>query len=351
MAVTDVQSVERAPNTARKMAEAAQGLLGALNAKQRGTLHREFGDERFIWDWLPGEPRPRVGVRLLHMNDEQQKWVMALIDASLDSRAAHQVNQTRQLERILRQFEKNSEEVIFVVRDPEQYWVAVFGEPGGKEPWGWGITGHHISLHYTVVDGDLVGPWPLFIGAEPSTVKFTVEHAPPVGFRNLAEEEDMARALLASFSPEQKARAVLQREIPWDLLTHSAGPQHAAAGSDAAADGHPYTEMTGEQREQLIGLIRHYATRPSAEVAEIEWRKLERAGFDEISFAWIGTEERGKGHYYNIVGADVHDRVRQRPARREPPAHALARLHQRLRPGLAGAALRREPRRLTANLN
>jgi hypothetical protein len=59
--------------------------------------------------------------------------------------------------------------------------------------------------------------------------------------------------------------------------------------------------MSGQQREQLIGLIRHYATRPSAEVAEIEWRKLERAGFDEISFAWIGTEERGKGHYYNIV--------------------------------------------------
>ena len=52
---------------------------------------------------------------------------------------------------------------------------------------------------------------PLFIGAEPSTVKFTVEHAPPVGYRNLAEEEDLARALLASFSPEQKAVAVLQR--------------------------------------------------------------------------------------------------------------------------------------------
>jgi hypothetical protein len=60
--------------------------------------------------------------------------------------------------------------------------------------------------------------------------------------------------------------------------------------------------MTGQQREQLVALIRHYATRPSAEVAEIEWRKLERAGFEEVAFAWIGTEERGKGHYYNIVG-------------------------------------------------
>src|SRR4051812_9539698 len=216
MNVTDVQPVERAPRTAQRMAEAANGLLGSLNAKQLGVLHRTFGDERFVWDWLPGEPRPRIGVRLLHMNDSQQQWVMDLIDASLDGRAAHQVNQTRQLERILREFEKNSEEVIFVVRDPEQYWVAVFGEPGGREPWGWGITGHHVSIHYTVVDGDLVGPWPLFIGAEPSTVTMAVDHGLPVGFRNLPDEEDLARALLATFTPEQRSVAILDREIPWD---------------------------------------------------------------------------------------------------------------------------------------
>jgi hypothetical protein len=301
MSVTDVQTGERAPQTAQRMAEAARGLLGALNARQLGQLHRAFGDDRFIWDWLPGEPRPRVGVRLLHMNDAHQTWVMALIDAALDERDARHLNTTRQLERNLRQFENNSDEVIFVVRDPEQYWVAVFGEPGGSEPWGWGITGHHISVHYTVVDGDLVGPWPLFLGAEPSTVKFTVEHAPPVGFRNLADEEDMARALLASFTPEQKAVAVLQREIPWDLLTHSASHNTRLPDRTLMPTGLRYADMTGQQREQLIGLIRHYATRPSAEVAEIEWRKLERAGFEEISFAWIGTEERGKGHYYNII--------------------------------------------------
>ena len=111
----------------------------------------------------------------------------------------------------------------------------------------------------------------------------------------------MARALLASFSPEQKARAVLQREIPWDLLTHSAGHNTRLPDRTLLPTGLPYPDMTGEQRTQLIALIRHYATRPSPEVAEIEWRKLERAGFDGISFAWIGTEERGKGHYYNIV--------------------------------------------------
>jgi hypothetical protein len=302
MSVVDTQSVQRAPATARRMADAAQGLIASLNARQRERLYLPFGDERFVWDWLPGEARPRVGVRLLHMNDDQQRWVQALLEAALGSRAARQVNQARQLEANLRQFEKYSPDVVFVVRDPEQYWVAVFGEPGGREPWGWGVTGHHVSVHFTVVDGDVVGPWPLFIGAQPSTVTETVEHGMPVGFRNLPEEEDRARALLATFTPEQRAVAILDREIPWDLITHSAGHNTRLPDRTLMPRGLPCADMTGEQREQLIGLVRHYATRPSDEVAAIECRKLERAGFDEITFAWIGTEERGKGHYYNIIG-------------------------------------------------
>ena len=81
MSAVDMQTVERAPKTAQRMAEAAQGLVASLNARQRERLHLPFGDDRFVWDWLPGEPRPRVGVRLLHMNDEQQAWVLELIDA------------------------------------------------------------------------------------------------------------------------------------------------------------------------------------------------------------------------------------------------------------------------------
>jgi hypothetical protein len=302
MSAVDIQSTERAPKTAQRMAEAAQGLVASLNARQRERLHLPWGDDRFVWDWLPGEARPRVGVRLLHMNDEQQAWVFKLIDAALGSRAATQVNHARQLEAHLRQFEKISPDVIFVVRDPEQYWVAVHGEPGGSEPWGWGITGHHVSIHYTVVDGDLVGPWPLFIGAQPSAVSTPVEHGLPVGFRNLPEEEDLARALLATFTQEQRTVAILDREIPWDLITHSAGHNTRLPDRTLMPRGLLYADMTGEQREKLVGLIRHYATRPSAEVAEIEWRKLERVGFEDVSFAWIGTDEPGKGHYYNIVG-------------------------------------------------
>src|SRR5947208_3396630 len=112
MTATETSSpglIERAPQTARRMAEAAQGLLAALLPRQRDVLHLPFeGTDRLIWDWLPGEPRPRKGVRLLHMSDEQQRFALALVESALGSRAARQAHQTRALESILRQFEKTN---------------------------------------------------------------------------------------------------------------------------------------------------------------------------------------------------------------------------------------------------
>src|SRR5687768_9987611 len=55
MSAVDMQTLERAPRTAQRMAEAAQGLVASLNARQRERLHLPWGEERFVWDWLPGE--------------------------------------------------------------------------------------------------------------------------------------------------------------------------------------------------------------------------------------------------------------------------------------------------------
>src|SRR3712207_7659337 len=33
-----------------------------------------------------------------------------------------------------------------------------------------------------------------------------------------------------------------------------------------------------------------------------EWQKIERAGLDGVSFAWLGGEEPGQPHYYAVSG-------------------------------------------------
>ena len=41
-------------------------------------------------------------------------------------------------------------------RDPGLYYLRVFGDPRGRQPWGWRFGGHHVSLNNLVVDGQLV---------------------------------------------------------------------------------------------------------------------------------------------------------------------------------------------------
>src|SRR5262249_32698299 len=99
-------------------------------------------------------------------------------------------------------------------RDPGLYFVSIFGEPGGAAPWGWRFGGHHISLHYTLLEGRTVTPTPTFCGAPPAEAKFVG----PGVLRPLAGEEDLARGLLKLLSAEQRATAVISPSAPWDLV-------------------------------------------------------------------------------------------------------------------------------------
>ena len=60
--------------------------------------------------------------------------------------------------------------------------------------WGWRVEGHHVSLHFTVVNGTLVASSPSFFGSNPAEVR----EGPKKGLRILGAEEDAARALLQS---------------------------------------------------------------------------------------------------------------------------------------------------------
>ena len=54
-------------------------------------------------------------------------------------------------------------------RNPLRYYFSVFGQPGSRDPWAWRVGGHHIGFHFTLVDGDLISPLPLFFGAYPAS--------------------------------------------------------------------------------------------------------------------------------------------------------------------------------------
>jgi hypothetical protein len=180
-----------------------------------------------------------------------------------------------------------------IVRDPERYFFSVFGTPSTKETWGWRVEGHHVSLHFTVVNGGVLTSSPSFFGSNPAEVR----EGPKKGLRILGIEEDAARALLESLDASQKTTAIINATAPGDMLTMNnlkiepLSPGGISAGS-----------LNDKQRDLLMKLIDVYAGFMAPEVAADRLAKLKKAGVDKIGFAWAGETERGKKHYYRVQG-------------------------------------------------
>ncbi|MFN8526025.1 MAG: DUF3500 domain-containing protein [Chloroflexota bacterium] len=290
----DLSVSYRAPATARAMADAASKFLASLNDEQRARVMFPFsGDERYEWNY---RPTFRNGLRLMSMTKAQQDLALGIVDASLSARGAQQTRWIMKLDDILREHERAEGRVVTTMlwRDSEYYWFSIFGQPGGTAPWGWRAGGHHIGLHFTVVGGDMVASVPCFLGANPSQVRLG-EHA---GKRALPEEEDLPRALVQGLQGSDRSKAVFSETAPLDIMSDA----YRSLDRFLLPRGLAYRDMSGQQRGQLVDIVKHYIGRANDELAAHEWEKVERAGLDGITFAWGGPVEQGKGHYYAIQG-------------------------------------------------
>lgn len=291
-ATLDLSTTDRAPATAGRMASAALAFIATLTEQQRRVAALPFGDDRrYVWDYRPLESTPRPGLRVINMDEDQKRKALALLDIGLSTRGADTVRKIMGLEVPLLLSEQIEKRVTPFVRHPEQYTVCIFGDPSGKLPWAWHIGGHHVGLHFTVIDGDRIASVPLFFGANPAEVR----HGPQKGQRTLPEEEDLARSLVRGLSPDLQRVAIVSDTAYPDILTD----RYPRANAFAPPEGLAWSQMNGGTREQLSRLIRHYATRTNDELSGAYWRKLE-AEFDGLTFAWTGSLEPGHGHYYTI---------------------------------------------------
>jgi hypothetical protein len=195
-----------------------------------------------------------------------------------------------ELERTLRRLEKRPPNDEY--RDPERYYLAIFGTPSEKSPWGWRFEGHHVSLNFSSVTGKLAVT-PAFLGTNPARVP----EGPTKGLRVLAQEEDLARRLLTGLNAQQRRQAIIDEEAPADIIT---GNQRTV--SLARFEGLAYADMTADQRFLLEQLIRVYLDNMKPRIAQHQWQRMEDAGLDKLHFAWAGSAEPGQAHYYRIHG-------------------------------------------------
>jgi hypothetical protein len=334
---------DRTRELLERMGAAAADWLATLGADQRRKATHAFpaNDERTLWYYTPTE---RGGLPLAEMDPLQQQAAHRLIATGLSAPGYATAATIMGLENILAAKEGwrgryTGRAVPSRSRDPLLYFLTVFGEPGGSS-WGWRLGGHHLCVHYTIVNGLIASPTPLFFGANPAETRLVG----PGVLRPLAGEEDLGRELLHALAPEQRHSAVLAPVAPTDIVqsnrpavepgalprataqlfgrTVSAaavreflGAERASQPEEATPDAHLAAlrydptpsglaagQMTAAQRQVFSGLLRQYVDRLPDELAQLHAERVTGPAFDAMHFAWAGGAERGDPHYYRIQG-------------------------------------------------
>ncbi|HZJ53002.1 MAG TPA: DUF3500 domain-containing protein [Myxococcaceae bacterium] len=265
-----------------EMSAAASRFLAALRPEQRSQAQLRLDDrERTNWHFVP---RSRKGLPFKSMSPEQRQLAERLVAAGLSRRGYDTALTIIGLETVLAETDGP-------MRDVELYYLTIFGDPGAHQPWGWRFEGHHLSLNFTSPVTALPAVTPSFFGSNPNERR----RGGGVVERVLAPEEDLARELVKSLDVGQRKLAILSSSAPADILN---GPGRKLT----SPEGIGYGQLGELQQALLVRLIKVYLDRYRPDVAAEEWARIERAGLENIRFAWAGGLEPRQGHYYRTQG-------------------------------------------------
>src|SRR5262245_35468160 len=154
-----------AQRSSSSMASAASAFVNSLNPEQRQKAVFPFeSSERLHWNFIPTEAFARNGLLLRDMTENQRKLAHDLIKSALSQRGYLTATAIMDLETTLGDMERQSRESgrggESFERQPLKYFFSVFGSPSPTQTWGWRVEGHHVSLHLTVVKGNLIASSP-----------------------------------------------------------------------------------------------------------------------------------------------------------------------------------------------
>ncbi len=269
---------------AAEMATAANAFLEALGDENReAATYPADSAERTNWHYVPMK---RGGLVFKEMNAKQRGLALRLLHTALSNTGSMKAVAIMQLETTLRELENGAAH-----RDPDLYYVAIFGTPG-ELPWGWRFEGHHLSVNQTITAEGISGT-PLFFGANPAVVP----SGPKAGFSILADEESLGRAFVLSLDTSQREQAIVANRARNEIET-----AQESRVNPLSPRGLPYRNLNPAQQQALGELLQLYLDRHEDEIAAASLARIHEHGFENLSFAWAGPTEPGEGHYYRIQG-------------------------------------------------
>ena len=288
------------------LTETVTFFLSTLNDDEMKKTVYDFNDSlRHKWTNLPVGMVPRPGIAYGSLSDKSRLAFHRVLSALLSSQGYLKTTSIMALDDILNSLYQQSfnegkidQKLLKRMQDLKwaygNYFISVWGKPDTKTPWGLNFGGHHMALSLTS-DGKNITMSPYFIGTDPSEVKF----GKYAGLRILSKEEDYGFMLINSLTDAQKAVAVLNREVPKDIITSPNSKQRIEGYYGIAAAQFNETQLT-----LFKLLIQEYTHNFEHGKAHQLMEKILKSGIEKVYFAWIGSLENNKSHYYIINGPD-----------------------------------------------
>ena len=295
---------------------AANDFLASLDTKQRAAVSFPLDSE--VWRHWSNIHRNvmRHGLCFAELSDRQLDLAYSIMRVALGTRAYETARNAMRL----------NEHLAELTGLPGEfgeffYWFGIFGTPSSDAPWGFQIDGHHCNINCFVL-GDQMVLTPMLLGSEPVTAisgKYK-------GTTVLREEEAQGWAFMNSLTPEQRTKATIGYDLPFDGF--------ASGFKDNVVipyDGLRVADMTPAQRALLADLIKLYTDRLPAAHAKVRFDEVSQH-LGETIFAWIGQFDPVAPFYYRIYSPVIFVEFYHQPGVALPNtgynrrhAHALVR--------------------------
>ncbi|MDN3203948.1 DUF3500 domain-containing protein [Algoriphagus sediminis] len=265
-----------------------ESFLNSLSETQKAKALLDFNHEaKTEWHFFPGTMYEREGLVFSDLSEDQREKLFALLQSYLSKSGLEKTKAIMGLEAVLREFSGDS-----VLRNPENYHLAFYGDPLNDDVWAWSFEGHHVSLNYTIA-GDKVTATPRFFGSNPARIP----SGPREGERVLKEEEDLGFALINSMSEEQLEKAIFREESYREIVTIN-----KSVVDPLDPVGLSFEELNSKQQDALIKIIDLYLSALPNKLNQERRKVIQDEGFDHIHFGWVGAKELGSAHYYRVQG-------------------------------------------------
>jgi fructose-1,6-bisphosphatase/inositol monophosphatase family enzyme len=294
---TGLRSLGDAHVDTRPITDAALAFLQALTPEQRSRA--SFAIDAIEWrTWLNVHMNHfHHGMILEELGPTERELGLDILRATLSVRGFHQARSIMRINELVAQLTGD-----YSAFGEWPYFVSIFGNPEGDDPWGWQIDGHHLCVNTMVFDGRIVMT-PTFMGSEPRRI----HRGPLAGLSLFDPEEATGLTLMRALDTDQRAKALIHPSIHTDDISPQLqnmfdGRMQAGAFHDnlvAPYQGVAGSELSDGQRRMLLEIAASYAGWAGDRHAEVQMHEVV-ANLDETWFSWYGGFDDELPFYYRV---------------------------------------------------